>query len=428
MPCWNQYFCFPPTYIIGARKDDKFVIFEKHSTVPKEVYNSEENYFVRELEIDSDYILEDLIYPDEIVDAGERIELNKIGRIFRPAWLHNLKEIFFHEVYGQAYTDSNHGIYFKALDGTMVVYNLKIDFNPSEIEWFEEDHKSAFYTNSDHSGLIVTGYFLDVREDISIEELKEIGINNKGDKIYFPIDPEHEILRSTYLSMGGFSPSEGREVSYEEFLESSPLFFWEDPFGRLIKFTNSEFISYAEMGKPVIYLYPETEQEISVKVRPLGGITVSDPEYGEGWHVLAKPSGELKEINTGKIYPYLFWESNGESYLQPKEGFVIEQKEVRNFLIDKLSLYAFNEKEINDFLEFWLPRMRDYPYYFITFLETEAMDRLVPLEVDPKPDTVIRILMDFSPLEKLMDVEKLEINPQKREGYTLMEWGGIIRP
>ena len=228
--------------------------------------------------------------------------------------------------------------------------------------------------------------------------------------------------------MGGFSPSEGREVSYEEFLESSPLFFWEDPFGRLIKFTNSEFISYAEMGKPVIYLYPETEQEISVKVRPLGGITVSDPEYGEGWHVLAKPSGELKEINTGKIYPYLFWESNGESYLQPKEGFVIEQKEVRNFLIDKLSLYAFNEKEINDFLEFWLPRMRDYPYYFITFLETEAMDRLVPLEVDPKPDTVIRILMDFSPLEKLMDVEKLEINPQKREGYTLMEWGGIIRP
>ena len=106
--------------------------------------------------------------------------------------------------------------------------------------------------------------------------------------------------------MGGFSPSEGREVSYEEFLANKPIFLWVDPFGRLIKFTNSNFISHAEMAKPVIYLYPENEEKIKVEVNPRGGITVSEPEYSQGWEVIARPCGQLTEVKTGNAYRYLF--------------------------------------------------------------------------------------------------------------------------
>lgn len=78
-----------------------------------------------------------------------------------------------------------------------------------------------------------------------------------------------------------------------------------------------------------------------------------------------------------------------------------------------LSAYNFNQNEISDFLEFWLPFMQKYPYYFITFLETESVNQLAPL---------IRILMDFSPLEQLIDVEGFEIKAPQREVFTVIEW------
>ncbi len=430
-PYWSYYRHPSLPYLIGARKGDDFIVFGKHSAVPEEAYNIEENYFTRELDIDNDYILEDLIYPAKIIDPNKKTTLNKIGRVFKSEWLDedNFEKMFFHEEHGQAYTDPHHGIYFRALDDTIIIYNLEIDFDTSEIEWYDGAISDSIYEYSDYHTISFVDYYLDVVENIDIEkELKEVGVDEKGDKIYFPENPEHEILKNAYLGMGGFSPSTGREVSYSEFLEGRPLFFWKDPFGRLVKFTNSEFITHAEMAKPVIYLYPEKEKEVWVEVSPISGITISDPEYNDGWRVVAKPDGKLREVSTDKTYPYLFWESGGKLYEQPKEGFVIKQKDVRKFLTDKLSLYAFNEIEINDFLEFWLPLMQDYPYYFITFLETEEMDKLAPLNVSPQPDTIIRILMDFSPLEEPMKVEELKINPQKRKGFTLMEWGGIIRP
>ncbi|HIJ73329.1 MAG TPA: hypothetical protein HPP83_04425 [Candidatus Hydrogenedentes bacterium] len=51
--------------------------------------------------------------------------------------------------------------------------------------------------------------------------------------------------------------------------------------------------------KPLIYLYPETEHHVTLKLRFDGTLLHTYPEYGEdGWHVLAKPSGELLDLNT----------------------------------------------------------------------------------------------------------------------------------
>ncbi len=65
-------------------------------------------------------------------------------------------------------------------------------------------------------------------------------------------------------------------------------------------------------------------------------------------------------------------------------------------------------------------------FYFITFIDQEAIDKLAPLEISPSPDTLIRVLMDFKPLEKPIVVPPLELQavPQ-REGFTVVEWGGL---
>ena len=63
------------------------------------------------------------------------------------------------------------------------------------------------------------------------------------------------------------------------------------------------------LKKPVIYLYPEKEMEVSVNINITEGkFSVIYPRFNEGnntWKVKANPNGDI-EINNRK-YPYLFY-------------------------------------------------------------------------------------------------------------------------
>jgi hypothetical protein len=114
-------------------------------------------------------------------------------------------------------------------------------------------------------------------------------------------------------------------------------------------------------------------------------------------------------------------------YSMPKLGFVVSQAELASTITDKLKLYGLNDKEIQDFLEYWLPFMQEKPYYFITFLNTQQVDKLAPLSITPKPDTIIRVVMDFAGLDKATQVVGYNIRTPERKGFTVVEWGGVRR-
>ncbi|MBR3180583.1 hypothetical protein IKF63_00695 [Candidatus Saccharibacteria bacterium] len=48
----------------------------------------------------------------------------------------------------------------------------------------------------------------------------------------------------------------------------------------------------------------------------------------------------------------------------------------------------------------------------------------MPLEVNPKPDTTIRVLMAYQGLDEPESVTEQKLTQARREGYTLVEWGG----
>lgn len=217
-------------------------------------------------------------------------------------------------------------------------------------------------------------------------------------------------------------------ITYAEFITTHPMFFWKHQIGEWIAFVRSDVVPAAEKAKPVIYLYPTKSEKVNVKVAPIGGFTVTDPEYGNGWLVQAEPNGVLTNIADGKQYPYLFWEGGEEGIVAtPKEGFVVKKEDVEVTLNEKLALFGLNDQERADFLEFWVPRLSRTPYYFITFISESEIDRTAPMSVSPAPDSVIRILMDYKPLEKAITVTPLSITPKERKGFTVVEWGGIIR-
>lgn len=182
----------------------------------------------------------------------------------------------------------------------------------------------------------------------------------------------------------------------------------------------------AEMGKPVIYLYPEETQEVYVNVKPTNGISISEPEIRDGWNVVATPDSRIYNYADGKVYPYLFWEGFATSFRTPKEGFVIASNDVSKFFDRKLAILGLNEKEIADFKEFWVPRLSEKSYYFITFIPQSDFDSYAPLTVEPKPDSTIRVFFDYKGLDRKISVREQKLSTPERKGFTLVEWGGRL--
>ena len=57
----------------------------------------------------------------------------------------------------------------------------------------------------------------------------------------------------------------------------------------------------------------------------------------------------------------------------------------------------------------------------------ETMDEInenMPLEINPKPDTIIRVLMEFKGLDKPIYVKEQKLTSPNRYGFTVVEWGG----
>ncbi len=183
----------------------------------------------------------------------------------------------------------------------------------------------------------------------------------------------------------------------------------------------------AEMGKPVIYLYPQKTIPVAVNVMPTSGISYSEPQVDNtGWQVIADSNGRLIDAS-GKTWPYLFWEGFAVNFVTPKEGFVVARDEIVGFFSEKLAFLGMNQKEIADFEEFWIPRMQDKPYYFITFINQKIFNNYAPLTVTPTPDTVIRIFFDHKGLDQKIEVPVQMLEPAPtRSGFTVVEWGGRL--
>lgn len=428
---------FYPGFYRFAKKGNELVFLEKHSDGLYDGDGFDREKFLA----DEEYSIPDLEYPKLIKGPKVRQYLQQDEYVRDFMSLSKLKIAYIDQVFGNVYTTDDvlrgpnsdtftrNGFYIEAPDGTVIVYSLKFDFidkkNVPEITWNDKTKNDAEYTYADMTGCGSRDY-MGVRPTTELApetNLEVIGKNSKGDPIYGFKDKNHGIIRSFYDSIY----DSGDKPSYEVFTQNHPIFYWVDPFGRYVEFKSNKFVPSAECAKPVIYLYPENPAQVSVKISPKGGLTKSEPFYDGAWEVSAEPDGQLTEIKTGKIYPYLFWEGRGAIYEQPDKGFTVKKENIHSFLIEKLTQLGLNEKEQADFMEFWEPKMQDAPYYFVTFLGNWEMDQIAPLEISPKPDTVIRVLMDFSPLNQPIKSQEYNIKTPKRTGFTAVEWGGVTR-
>lgn len=177
-------------------------------------------------------------------------------------------------------------------------------------------------------------------------------------------------------------------------------------------------------AKPVIYLYTEKKQDISVKIKfKNGDFTCTYPEYNNGWNVTAYPNGRLINKSDNDEYSYLYWEGEGAIQYDFSSGFVVKSEDTAKFLKETLSYMGLTPKEYNEFIVYWLPIMQKNEYNLISF-QTDNYEESAKLEISPKPDSMLRVFMAFKEVDENTVVPEQKLETFKRNGFTVIEWGG----
>lgn len=186
----------------------------------------------------------------------------------------------------------------------------------------------------------------------------------------------------------------------------------------------------AGLKKPIIYLYPTADTNVTVKLGKPEELTVSYPTYDTrtGWRVLAKPTGELVDLSDGRNLYALYYESNllDSKSMVNDDGFIVRREDITSFLEDKLAKLGLNEYETEEFIVYWLPRLSEHDYNYIRFATIDEINKAMPLDINPTPDTIIRVLMTYKGLdEPLTGIKEQQLPPTPtRTGFTAVEWGG----
>jgi len=195
--------------------------------------------------------------------------------------------------------------------------------------------------------------------------------------------------------------------------------------GDLVSISASTFVPDPDVAyKPVIYLYPEVETEVSVSLDLNGDLLKSEPLYHDGWTVTASPDGTLTDA-AGISYDYLFWEAKLNADYDMSEGFCVKGEDTGALLKDALARLGLTDKEADDFIAFWLPIMRKNPYNIISF-QSEAYTDAAGLTIRPQPNTVIRVFMTYYASDTAITIPAQNLTAPPRSGFTVVEWGGSL--
>lgn len=177
--------------------------------------------------------------------------------------------------------------------------------------------------------------------------------------------------------------------------------------------------------KPIIYLYPTEEKNVTVKLLKDDNLTCTYPKYKDEWNVTAKPNGDLVDLKTGRNLYSLYYEcKNSVRFTIQKDGFVVKGEDAAQFLEEKLAVLGLSDREAEEFIVYWLPILEANKYNYIRFAEADEIEENMPLQVSSDPDSVIRVLMTFKGLDFPINVKEQKLAPVSRTGFTVVEWGG----
>ena len=188
-------------------------------------------------------------------------------------------------------------------------------------------------------------------------------------------------------------------------------------------------------------IYPKPKRQDSVNVT--WEMAIQGNKYIECNNI-------LKDMDTMRNYPYLFWDANiiDSSYanLNKYLDYICMSETVEDKLDRVLEDKGLNIRERFDLITFWLPELKAKKYVKFGFIDEGDYDKLATMDINPKPVIVLRVILVFLPTNDIeekqnKDIKKPLLNldninkkinqttyiiPKRNNSErTVIEWGGI---
>ena len=242
--------------------------------------------------------------------------------------------------------------------------------------------------------------------------------------------------------------------TFDQYVVKHPLLFFKDAWGRWGVMGEYDIKLMGGCGKPVMYLYPEKPTDVHIAFTSPVSFSTQIPTYHDGWYVHAQPNGALTDLQPqftrcsvfdnekfgseyaknaceSQTYPYLYW--SGKSVQNPypiaQGGWIIDRQNLSDFLNQKLIEIGLTYQEKSDMISYWLPTMlkKNMPFYRISFFTTQQMNNFIPMDISPKPQSVLRVFLDYDAISTRPSTDPIpqQFNHFIRNGFTVVEWGGV---
>ena len=125
-----------------------------------------------------------------------------------------------------------------------------------------------------------------------------------------------------------------------------------------------------------------------------------------------------------------------------------ESNEYFKKIIDKTSKYCFSSEEVcdrldeilmkkglniierQDFITYWMPQLTSKKFATLSFMNIEDYSAIASLDINPKPDKMIRVFMLFKPIDDyeetlLKEDDKIEESREDIQQKLVIEWGAL---
>ena len=174
--------------------------------------------------------------------------------------------------------------------------------------------------------------------------------------------------------------------------------------------------------KPILYIYPNKNMNISIKLEHHNNIITSYPKYDNGWNIYVEKNGKIY-YNNREFYA-LYWDEYINNTVDFSEGFYVDSNNASKFLEEKLDIIGLNNREANEFIMYWLPILEKNEKNLIYFELTDERESYNHLYIEPKPDSVLRLFMRVKKVNNKVNIKGQKLDTFNRYGFVAVEWGG----
>ena len=191
---------------------------------------------------------------------------------------------------------------------------------------------------------------------------------------------------------------------------------------KLVLIDGKELYNYGEIKN--LGNLPTEQTNVKVTFDHPEFLKTTYPKYKGSWDVTVKEDGTITDKD-GRNYYALYWDEEQVHKTNFKTGFYVESKDAIKFLEEKLYEIGLTDREANEFIMYWLPKLEDNKKSLVYFELTKERDSYNKINIEPKPDSLLRLTIHIKKVKKETKIKEQKLTPFVRDGFTAVEWGGV---